>query len=160
MFNRIKNTVEISFNQPDSKDVHKVLVSKKIPLLKLKEIISEVFSIINNRPTYEFQKIGLSLNEFKVMKESYSGNVELKNEEDSLDDYNLTNGTKLVIEKVISNYQFIHFSKGKPLRKGEIVIKFVYFDPNAEGQQVTDLFKLPIPGGVTVKEAKDLVFLS
>jgi len=44
--------------------------------------------------------------------------------------------------------------KGTPLRQGEIDIKFVLFDPNAKGRQIELLFKLPLPGKLTVAEAK------
>jgi len=66
----------------------------------------------------------------------------LKNEENKLSDYSFFGSNTLFIEK------------GKPMRKGEVVIKFFTFSYTKEGYDIADLFKLALPEKMTIKEAK------
>eukprot|EP01125_Pyxidicula_operculata_P002363 TRINITY_DN12247_c0_g1_i1.p1 TRINITY_DN12247_c0_g1~~TRINITY_DN12247_c0_g1_i1.p1 ORF type:complete len:1243 (+),score=262.55 TRINITY_DN12247_c0_g1_i1:103-3831(+) len=106
--NRIKNSIQLFFNEPSGASEgitykHVVSIDKTSTLLNLKKMIQA--------------KIKLSLDEFKVSKGVAPSYVQLKDENETLTSLGLGNGMKITVEK------------GKPMRKGEIVIKFVYFDP-------------------------------
>eukprot|EP01125_Pyxidicula_operculata_P017503 TRINITY_DN6130_c0_g1_i4.p1 TRINITY_DN6130_c0_g1~~TRINITY_DN6130_c0_g1_i4.p1 ORF type:complete len:739 (+),score=174.88 TRINITY_DN6130_c0_g1_i4:2055-4271(+) len=122
----LRNTIEILFNEPGSTQFNKkVSILRTNTLLDLKLKIKEV--------------INLELDEFKVLRGGVGFASELKNEDDKISDYKFSSSQRLMIEK------------GKPMRHGEINIKFFYSDLNGE---MEELFELPIPGKMTVKEAK------
>jgi len=118
--NRLKNIIEIKFNDLQSTEpTHTIKVDKNITLLQLKKLIQE--------------KINLDLDEFIVYKGSERYKSELKNEDNKLSEYHFTSLNQLFIEK------------GKPMRKGEIVIKFYTATIIKEGYELGDLFKLALP---------------
>jgi len=80
-----------------------------------------------------------------VSKGSERYKFELKNEDNKLSDYHFSSTNQLIIEK------------GKPMRKGEIVIKFYTFSYSKEGYEIGDLFKLPLPEKMAIKDAKSEV---
>eukprot|EP01130_Rhizamoeba_saxonica_P016185 TRINITY_DN7432_c0_g1_i1.p1 TRINITY_DN7432_c0_g1~~TRINITY_DN7432_c0_g1_i1.p1 ORF type:complete len:1286 (-),score=382.09 TRINITY_DN7432_c0_g1_i1:31-3888(-) len=130
----LKNTITVKFGEPDSKEFsYKVTISKSCTLLELKEKITE--------------KIDLEIDQFKVMKGSINYKVELRNEEQTLQQYNLLDGARLYIEK------------GSPLRSGEVPMKIVAFDPNnEEGKYFKSLFEFVLRGDITIEEAKTDIF--
>jgi len=100
-------------------------------LLRLRELIS--------------QKINIDLDGFKLFRAQYTTKIELRDESESLKNLNIYTGQKLTVER------------GKPLRQGEMNIKFSYFDPNAN-KQIIPLFQHAIPGKLSVAVAKEAVF--
>jgi hypothetical protein len=130
---RLKNSIEVSFNIPDTQPTHryKLNVNCKMTLGEFKQLIQPY--------------IHLTLDEFKVLKGSKHSRFELKNEKKTLEEYGLTHGTKLTIQK------------GKPLRRGETLIKFVFFNLRLAHLQESfcePLFELLLPEDMSVYDAK------
>jgi hypothetical protein len=61
--------------------------------------------------------------------------------------------------KISFSYLFIYIFIGTPLKSGDILIKFVIFDPNAE-VQVRDFATLPLNQNLTVAQVKGEVISS
>jgi hypothetical protein len=101
------------------------------------------FGVIETRIDVN-QLVNLDLDSLVVYKETMNSKIELRDEAEILKSLNFYNSIKLVVEK------------GKPMRNGEINIKFSYFDANAEAH-LRPLFALPLPGKLTVAEAKKAV---
>jgi len=126
---RAKNQIEIRYSLPDSEEyTQKIIVNKNITLKEYKDLIIPV--------------IGLGIEEFKVVRGPKNYRHELKNEQDTLKEYGLIDGTRLCIRK------------GKPLRRGETPVKFVLFKPNADAQEMEKLFEMDIPESMLVSDIK------
>jgi hypothetical protein len=85
------------------------------------------------------------LDEFKVLRNPESYRFELKNDRKTLAEYFVTNGTKLLIED------------GKPLRRGETPVKFIFYNlatGDSPDTFLEPLFELLIPEDMTVYEVK------
>jgi len=67
---------------------------------------------------------------------------EIKNEDSKLYENNLTSNDKLFIEK------------GRPLKKDEVPLKFMFLQYSKEGNEFTELFTLPLKLNLSIKEAK------
>jgi len=78
---------------------------------------------------------------FRVFRGPIQYKLEIRNYDEALKDQGITNTNKLYVEL------------GTPLKSGDVVIRFVLFDPNAE-IQVNELFTVPLSGKLTVAEAK------
>lgn len=126
---RTKNLIELKVKLP-TKEIHKLKVNRTITLGELKQQIIPL--------------VQLTVDEFKVLKGSKVYRTELRNERDTLRECNLVDGMKIVIEK------------GKPLRRGETMIKFVWFRPDkaADGELLEELFDAPIPEDMLVRDVK------
>jgi ubiquitin C-terminal hydrolase len=126
---RTKNLIELKVKLPN-KEIHKLKINRTITLGELKQQIIPL--------------VQLTVDEFKVLKGSKVYRTELRNERETLRECNLVDGMKIVIEK------------GKPLRRGETMIKFMWFRPDkaSDGELLEELFDAPIPEDMLVRDVK------
>jgi ubiquitin C-terminal hydrolase len=125
---RLKNAIEIQFTNPgEEKHVHSVKTSKKTSFGSLKKTIGE---------TLKF-----SIDEFRVFRGPLQFKTELRNYEDALSEQGITGSHKLYIEL------------GTPIKSGDVVFRFVIFDPLAD-IQIQDFCTMPLSAKLTVAEAK------
>jgi len=125
---RIKNAIEIHFTNPgEDKFVHSIKTSKKITFGSLKKTIADTLK--------------LSMDEFRVYRGPLQYRTELRNYDDPLSEQGITNSHKLYIEL------------GTPIKSGDVLLKFVVFDPLAE-VQIQDFCTMPLSAKLTVREAK------
>jgi len=125
---RIKNAIEIQFTNPgEDKFVHSVKTSRKVTFGSLKKTIADT--------------LNLSMDDFRVYRGPYQYKTELRTYDDALSAQGITNSHKLYIEL------------GTPIKSGDVLLKFVVFDPLAE-VQVQDFCTMPLSAKLTVAEAK------
>jgi len=130
---RLKNAYEICYNIPPNIEPTQIIkIDQRATLGQFKEKIAPI--------------LGLSLDEFKVMRGHEKYATELKNEKETLKECYIWNG-RVVIEK------------GRPMRHGETKISFFIYEPNPadekKGEILEELFEIPIPEDMLIREMKE-----
>ena len=126
---RTRNLIDIKFNIPGSEEFSEALqLSKKVKLSELRAMIAD--------------KLHLSIDDFKISRGSYSWKQELINDQQTLEDNNISDSSKIYVEK------------GKPMKEGEVKIQFTLFKPEKLGAGFEDLFEMLVPDTMTIKQLK------
>lgn len=88
--------------------------------------------------------VKLPLDEFKISRGNIHYRVELKNENETIEDCRLTDGSKLFLEK------------GKPMKEGETKIAFSLFDPENRRSKdyLMELFEIPVSEQILIGDLK------
>jgi len=125
---RVKNLIDVSFTKVDEKDfIYKIFIDRRKTVLDLKKVIA--------------QEIKVNPDEFVIVR--YVSDIyksDIRNEEEKLLVHSFYNSTKILVQR------------GKPVRSGEILCKFILYDIANETK--TDLFEFSLITKIDLLEVK------